>query len=1036
MMKSLVKFSLKNTAAMIILLVLLTGTAIMTTMTLQKEKMPNIKYPYVQVNTIYPGSPENVLNNVTIPIEETLSGLQGVETIVSTSDENISIVGLRLMPDQKPEEVKERVNSLLMNVNLPSQAQRPVVSTQGLATQPFYYLSMNIKEGTNVEKLNILKEDILPELKSIQGVENVFTVGNQERIVSIKLDLSKLSSNGIVPEMVANAIESSLMGGAVGRVNVDNGSQLVRFSTTLTDLNDLKDIKIVNNDQQSVSVGDVSSVEEVLDTKYLSSFNGNPSIMFMLFKSADGNVVEIDKKLSSLINNWEEEFQEVSFQTTINEAVDTNKSINGMVLEGTLGALLAAVMILLFLRNVRLTLVVIVSIPLSILLGLIGMSIFGVSLNLMTLGGLAIAVGRVVDDSIVVVENIYSQLLKRQEREESVILFGTRQVASAIVSSTLATAAVFVPLTFVSGVVGDVFKPFAITLICALLASLIVSVTFIPMLVKIMVLRQVKFKDNVTSVKEKTVVRKYKSLLNTFLNHKKKVLLATAVVFVGSLIITIPTLPVAFMPSSDSERIVFFDIDLPHETSITNNEENMKKIEALLLEAEDSSGNRLFTKTQTLVGFNYETNVNEVYPYKSLIITEVSEGNKVKEVMDTYGDLIQSNLPKDSAVDQWVYSLNPAGQEALFYYILSGDSMEALQESANLIKKEMESYDELVQISDTLNNFKNEVIIEIKEQEAEANGIKAADIITQVQPYLNTSILGSKITFNEEDYQVQVEVMEEDINSIDKINNLSVVSSNQVINLSDVAEVRMIEAPVQIYRENSTQVVVITGKINGEDQAGISNKLYNELAKVDLPSGVERNLGGISDSIAESFNQMFIAMFVSVLAVYLVLVLTFKNASAPFAILFSLPLALIGGLYGLMITGNSINVTTLIGFLMLIGIVVTNAIVLIDRVEQYRTQNMDVRKAIIEASVTRIKPIIMTAGATMIALIPLALGISESTVMSQGLAVVVIGGLLTSTLLTLIIVPVVYELLNSFRKVRINRRNKKLREEVYDKVNV
>jgi multidrug efflux pump subunit AcrB len=227
-MKSLVNFSLKNTAAMIILLVLLTGTAIMTTMTLQKEKMPNIKYPYVQVNTVYPGSPENVLNNVTIPIEETLSGLQGVETIVSTSDENISIVGLRLMPDQKPEEVKERVNSLLMNANLPSQAQRPVVSTQGLSTQPFYYLSMNMKEGTNVEKLNILKEEILPELKSVQGVENVFTLGNQERIVSIKLDLSKLSSNGIAPIMVANAIESSLVEGAVGRVSLDNSSQLVR----------------------------------------------------------------------------------------------------------------------------------------------------------------------------------------------------------------------------------------------------------------------------------------------------------------------------------------------------------------------------------------------------------------------------------------------------------------------------------------------------------------------------------------------------------------------------------------------------------------------------------------------------------------------------------------------------------------------------------------------------------------------------------------------------------------------------------------
>ncbi|QED47038.1 efflux RND transporter permease subunit [Cytobacillus dafuensis] len=1027
-MKFLVKFSMKNTAAMIILLILLTGTAIMTTMSLQKEKMPNIKYPYVQINTFYPGSPENVLENVTKPIEETLSGLQGVETIVSTSDENISIVGLRLMPDQEPEEVKDRVNSLLLNTNLPPQAQRPVVLTQGLSSQPFYYLSMSMKEESNVEKLNSIKEEILPELKSVQGVENVFTLGNRERIVSIKLDLSKLSTNGIAPIMVANAIESSLVEGAVGRVDLDNNSQLVRFTTTLNDLNELKEIEIVNNSTQKLTIGDVSIVEEVLDTKYLSNFNGKSSIMFMLFKSADGNVVDIDKKLSNLLNSWKDEFQEVNFQITINDALDTNHSINVMVLEGICGAILAAFMILLFLRNFRLTFVVIVSIPLSILLGLIGMSLFGISLNLMTLGGLAIAVGRVVDDSIVVVENIYSQLLIKQERKESVILFGTQQVASAIVSSTLTTAAVFVPLAFVSGVVGDVFKPFAITVICALIASLIVSVTFIPMLVKIMVLRQIKFKDNVTSVKEKNVVRKYKSLLNTFLNHKKKVLLAAFVVFIGSLIITIPTLPMAFMPSSDSERIVFFDIDLPQETSMASNENNMKEIEKLLIDAKDANGEVIFTNIQTLVGFNYETNVNEVYPYKTLIITEVSEGNSVDDVMDRYSDQIEINLPEGSAVDQWVYSLNPAGQEAQFYYILSGDNMEKLQESATLIKEEMESYDELVQINDSLNHFKNEVLIEIKEKEAKANGLKASDIVSKLQPYLNTSTLGSQIKLNDEEYQIQVKVNEDDINSIDKLNDLQIsTSSNNVISLSEVATLKIVEAPVQIYRENSTQVVTINAKINGEDEAGISNRLYNELAKVELPEGVERNLGGVSDSINESFKQMFIAMFVSVLAVYFVLVITFRNASAPFAILFSLPLALIGGLYGLMLTGNSINVTTLIGFLMLIGIVVTNAIVLIDRVEQYRAQNMNVREAIIEASVTRIKPILMTAGATMIALIPLAIGLSESTVMSQGLAVVVIGGLLTSTLLTLIIVPVVYELINSIRQARFSKRNKKLK---------
>lgn len=1023
-MKSLVNFSLKNTAAMVVLIIILTGTAVMMTMSLQKEKMPNIKYPFVQINTVYPGSPEHVLENVSKPIEEAVSGLQGVETIVSTSDENISIVGLRLMPDQNPEDVKEKVNSLLTNTNLPAEAQQPVVSTQGLSSQPFYYLSMNMKNGSDEKRLNDVKEEILPELKSVQGIENVLPLGDRERVVSIKLDPSKLSSNGIAPSMVPTAIESSLAEGAVGNVNFESSSQLVRLNTTMNDLDKLKEIEIANNGGQQVTLGDVSEVEEVLDSKYASFIDGKEAITFMLVKSEDGNVVEIDKKLSVLLDKWGDDFKDVNFLTTINDAVDTNRSIDGILLEGVLGALLAALMILLFLRNFRLTFVVIVSIPLSILLSLIGMSIFDISLNLMTLGGLAIAVGRVVDDSIVVVENIYSQLLKRQERKESVILFGTQQVASAIVSSTLTTAAVFVPLAFVSGVVGDVFKPFAITLICALLSSLLVSVTFIPMLVKVMVLRQIKFTNKASSVKEKKIVTQYKSVLDTLLNHKIKVLLATFIVFIGSIILTIPNLPVAFMPTSESERTVFFDIELPQETSIESNENSVKEIETLLKDAKNSEDKQIFENIQTLVGYNYENNVNEVYPYKSLLITNVSEGNNVEEVMNRFSEDIEADLPAGSSVDQWVYSLNPASQEAQFYYILSGDNMKQLQESAALIKGEMENYDELVQIDDSLSKVKNQVSIEIKDQEAEDAGLKAMDIMQQLQPMLNSQNLKSQLDLNGDAYSLQIGINEEDVNSLDKINKLKISTPrNELVNLSDVATVKNEEAPVQIYRENTEQVVTITAKINGEDQAGISNRLYADLAKVELPDGVERNLGGVSDSISESFNQMFIAMFVSVLAVYLVLVITFRNASAPFAILFSLPLALIGGLYGLMITGNSINVTTLIGFLMLIGIVVTNAIVLIDRVEQYRHGGMDVREAIISASVTRIKPILMTAVATMIALVPLAIGLSESTMMSQGLAVVVIGGLLTSTLLTLIIVPVVYELINGIRK-KVSFRNK------------
>jgi multidrug efflux pump subunit AcrB len=365
---------------------------------------------------------------------------------------------------------------------------------------------------------------------------------------------------------------------------------------------------------------------------------------------------------------------------------------------------------------------------------------------------------------------------------------------------------------------------------------------------------------------------------------------------------------------------------------------------------------------------------------------------------------------------------------ASYSYSLKGDDLLLLKQAAATIQEEMKKFPELTEIKDSLGETKMEVEVLVNQNKARLYGLSTGQVLMAVSEWIGERDLGD-MKFDNVMYQTTIEIDPAHKDSLEKLENIPLMTpTGQKIRLADIADVRHIESPVSIVREKQQQVVNVTAKIEGRDTGGISARVTAALNQVELPPGVSRDVSGVSDDIEESFGQMFVAMGASVFIVYLIMVLAFGNAGAPFAILFSLPLAVIGGLIGLLVTGESVNVTSLIGFLMLIGIVVTNAIVLIDRVQQLREEGYEVREALIEAGMNRLRPILMTAGATIFALLPLALGLSEGTLISKGLAVVVIGGLITSTLLTLVVVPIVYETIHAF-KMRVGRlfrrKNKK-----------
>lgn len=1022
-MNQLTNFSMKNITAVIIIVLLLFGGGAFASTTLKMESMPDISFPMVLINTQYTAPPKDVLDNVTKPLEKAVAGLAGLKNLSSNSSDNFSQIVLELEQSVNTADAKRDVESLISNVMLPLGSERPKVTTLGFASEPVYYLSLYAQNGMSQQELDKLYKDVIePGFNAMKGIDHLDSIGNQKSVLTMKLNVNAINNYGLTPAQASQSIKASLATSPVGTVEFSGNEQMVRVKSDLNTIYGLENMKISTASGTTVLLKDIAIVEAITESTFISRLNGQPAIGVRLYKTKNANAVEFGNNVDKLMDGWKQQYPNIKFQGLYNSAKDIKESVNGMLKEGILGALLASIMILLFLRNARMTIIVLVSIPLSMLITLMVMAPLGISLNIMTLGGMAIAVGRVVDDSIVVIENIYSQLQKAQERNESVIKLATAQVASAITSSTITTVGVFAPMGMVSGVLGEMFRPFAITLAAALLSSLLVAVTVIPMLAKLLVLGSKNIKSHDEAAIGKVSVF-YNKVLHWSLKHRLITVGLALLLFAGSTAGTVPFLATGFLPESDSDKMMEFTVKMPRETTIETMNEKVKEIEAIMFESKDPAGQPSFDFVESSIGYNGGT---DQVPYRSSFFAVASKASNAKELVQDFKKRIGDLLPAGSEADGSV--IGGAGATsggADFNYMLKGDDLLYLQQAAAHVKERMKEFPELVDIKDSMGESKMEIEINVDQNKARLLDLSSAQIMEGAASWLAEEKIGD-LKFDNATFETKVMVDPSFKNSVDKVGQFMLTSpSGSKVALTEVAKVKQIEAAAAIERDQQTQYVRVTAKIDSADKGGVSAKVTQELMKLELPAGVRTEVKGVTDDIQDSFQQMFAAMFASIFIVYLIMVLAFGNGSAPLAILFSLPLAAIGGLIALLITGESINITSLIGFLMLIGVVVTNAIVLIDRVQQLREENYSVRDALIEAGMTRLRPIIMTAGATIIALLPLALGFSKGAVISKGLAVVVIGGLTTSTLLTLVVVPVIYDLIEGFKRRVVRRFRKK-----------
>jgi HAE1 family hydrophobic/amphiphilic exporter-1 len=1015
-LKRIIQFAIHNKFAIWLLTIMVVIGGLYAGTNMKLETLPNINAPVVTITTTYPGaSPQEIADEISDPIEQSIQNVAGVKTVTSTSAANISSIQVEYEDyNQDMDQAVEELRNVVDKVQLPENVEKPEISKVNINDFPILALSVSA-ENKSMEKLTqAVEEGLIPKLEGISGVYSIDIAGHQEQEVQLKWKEDQLNKYGLTPQTLQQTLQSSDVSRPLGLYTIDQKLKSIVLDGKANKLEDLKKLKIpvtsnspaaaMNRQTPVVELQELADIQVIKSTKSISHTDGKESIGVQVIKTNDANTVDVVNAIKKEIQTFQENNDGYHITTTFDQGKPIQDSVNTMLQKAFLGALFAVIIILLFLRDIRSTIISVFSIPLSILIALLVLDQLNITLNVMTLGAMTVAIGRVVDDSIVVIENIYRRLNSPDEplRGTQLIQEATQQMFVPILSSTIVTIAVFLPLGMVDGPVGELFYAFALTIVCALLASLLVAITIVPMLGHSFFRKRLESKApyaNNQIKKPSRVAHYYKRVLQWSLNHKVLTFSLAILLLIGSLLL-IPKIGVSFLPTEEEKTLTVTYNPVPGDT-IEDVKSLAKKTEAYF------DRDRDIESIQYTVGG--ENPLNPTAKNQMLFIVKYREDTsdfKRKK------DEVLRDLRAIATKGDWAFQdvHGAAGNNKLTLYVY-GDHMNEIQSTVSKIVKEMKNDDGLTDVDSSLSEAYDQFTLSVDHAKLSQYGLT----VDQVAQYLSISGDPAPLTqvqHNGQELDVRVATNQDTYKNINELLNKKITTPiGTQIALKEVVKVHNDKAPHTVTKRNDDLYADISATVKEKDVSKATTDLKKKIDDLDLPSGINVEFGGVAQQINDSFSQLGLAMLAAIGIVYFILVLTFGEALAPFVILFSLPFTIIGGLVGLLVAGETISVSALIGALMLIGIVVTNAIVLIDRVIRKEKEGLSTREALIEAGMTRIRPILMTAIATVGALIPLALGMENGGLISRGLGVTVIGGLTSSTLLTLVIVPIVYETL-------------------------
>lgn len=1017
-MKSIIRFSLKNKLAIWLLTFLVVAAGIYSGTKMKLEILPELNAPFITVTTAYPGaSAEEVSDKVSIPIEKAVESLEGVKTVHSDSYQNFSAIIIEYDYERDMIDAKNEVKESLERLTLDENVDKPVVNRVDLNAFPIMVFDIAY-EGKSLEELTTLVEkDLLSKFEKVDGVSSIKTAGQRVNEVHIAFDQKKLIEYGLNEEDVKQMIQGTNFKTPLGLYDIEEKETIIAIDGQVTTLDELKEIQIPvtkpapgvvvmpgESGIPTITLQDVATVELKGVVESISRTNGKETIAVQIMKGQDANTVNVVNDMKDVIKEIEKDYKGITITQFFDQGEPIQDAVDTMVDKALIGGLFAVIIILLFLRDIRSTIIAVVSIPMSLLSAILVLKQMDISLNIMTLGALTVAIGRVVDDSIVVIENIYRRMSLKGEKlkGKELIESATKEMFIPIMSSTIVTIAVFLPLGLVKGQIGELFLPFALALVFALLASLLVAITIVPMMAHLL------FKEG-TKVKKKEqgkITRWYRKFLNTTLNHKWITSIAALVLFVSSFGL-VPFIGQAFLPD-DPQKMMMITYEPEPGQTLDDIEKIAQDTEKYFKKKKDVDVIQYSIGGENPMMVQSDNTINFFIDYKDDVKDFNDETVKVEK------DL-KASTDKGKFLMQNMATGGFDNQMQLFVY---GTSIGEVQKASEKVEKLLQDNKDFKNVDSSLSHTYDQYTFVVDRATLNAQGLTTAQI-AQAFSQVGVKQTVTKIEQDREEINVYVTNTEKDYTTIESLTGETIITPlGEQKTLGDFVSVDEGKAVDTVKRKDGKLYATVTAEFTTDDVGGASATLAKKVNELSLPQGTSVDFGGVTEEMQKSFSQLGLAMLAAVFIVYFILVVTFSGGLAPFAILFSLPFSVIGGLLALFIAGETINVSSLIGALMLIGIVVTNAIVLIDRVIRKEEEGLDTREALLEAAATRLRPILMTAIATIGALIPLAVGSDGGSagLISKSLGVSVIGGLTSSTLLTLIIVPLVYEVLMKIKK--------------------
>ncbi len=1037
---NLPKFSVNRPVTILMLFIALIVIGIVSYQGLGLDLLPDMSFPISAVMVSYPGvAPEEIETLITIPMEEAVSTIHRIDTINSYSREGSSLVLLSFQwgtnMDIANLDIREKIDQVKRV--LPDGASDPTVFKFDPSMMPIMVLGMS-SEKYELHELQKFAQDIVkPRLERLEGIARASVSGGLEREILVSVDNEKLRANYLTLDQIVMSLRSENINLPAGTLREGNVDFLIRTLGRFQDIEDIQNVVISNIQGNQIYLKEIARVSDTFkEQDAVAYINGMPSVSFNLQKESGTNTVIVANRVNSEMNNINDVLPGDIIMSVVFDSSDfikqTIAEVTNMLL---IGAFLAMLILYLFLRNFKSTLIVGLAIPISIISTFTLLYFTDLTLNMMTLGGLALGIGMLVDNAIVVLENIFRH---RELGEEAPLAAnqGANEVREAITASTLTTIAVFLPVVYVSGIAGELFKTMGLTITFSLLMSLFVALTLIPMLSSRQIHKgNVSFSSaskeisNNDKGKSKAhsfsgragkrpffsfIIQEYSYLIEWALRHRGIVVIMAIVILLASFSL-LPILGTEFMPAVDQGNFNI-NISLPVGTNFEVTKEIVREIESTVNKVPEVKD--VFA-TIGSGGMNMGMGTDSSNT-GTIMVTLVELSNRERESKEVIADLrgkIGEYPDTQIRYSEQSFSFSSGSP---FSINITGDSIEELDYIASTIIGLLSEVEGAYDLQSSVEEVRPELHIDIDREKSNLYGLSAGQIASTIQD----ALLGKVASYFQDggdQFDITVKLDKNDRDQLQELESLIISSSYGLqIPLKEIAEVKVGTGPQGINRENQQRQVTVTGNVSGRFLGNVIQDARAKLSSLVLPDGYHYTFAGENQEMIESFQSLFFALILSIFLVYMIIAAQFESLLFPFAVIFSIPFALIGVVIALMLAGTSLNVLSFIGLIMLAGIVVNNAIVLIDYINQLRKKGMDRNEAIIEGGRTRLRPILMTTLTTVFAMIPMALGAGEGAEMRAPMAITIIGGLTSSTFLTLIIIPIFYTYLDDLaRKLHV-----------------